>query len=123
MTAFVLFVLSLGLFPVIGQSLFPKSEKPMFLVNIETPAATNLDETDRVTARVEKMLDWGAAHRRRRDEHRSRQPADLLQRCTTGLFRRTAPKIFVQLNVPDDNIKQSTILRLRKETADVPVPA
>ena len=26
----------------------------------------------------------------------------------------------MQLNVPDDNIKQSTILRLRKETADVP---
>ena len=54
--AIVLFALSLGLFPIIGGSLFPKSEKPMFLVNIETPAGTNLDETDRIAAKVEDML-------------------------------------------------------------------
>jgi len=54
--SFGLFALSLGLFPVIGQSLFPKSEKPMFLVNVTLPAGSNLDATDRVAQRVEALL-------------------------------------------------------------------
>jgi multidrug efflux pump subunit AcrB len=54
--ALVLFVGSLALFPVVGFSLFPKSEKPQFLVNIETPNGTSLYETDRVARYVESEL-------------------------------------------------------------------
>ncbi len=54
--SFGLFALSLGLFPVIGQSLFPKSEKPMFLVNITMPAGSNIDATDAISKRVESLL-------------------------------------------------------------------
>ena len=118
-TAFVLFVLSLGLFPVIGQSLFPKSEKPMFLVNIETPACTNLDETDRVTARVEKML-IGAPHIAAVATSIGHDNPQIYYNVAPRDYSENSAQIFVQLNVPDDNIKQSTILRLRKETADVP---
>jgi len=50
------FVGALSLIPVIGFSLFPKSEKPMFLVNIETPDGTNLYETDRIAKYVEGEL-------------------------------------------------------------------
>ena len=46
----------LSLIPVIGFSLFPKSEKPMFMVNIETPDGTNLYETDRIAKYVESEL-------------------------------------------------------------------
>ncbi|MFM8851022.1 MAG: efflux RND transporter permease subunit, partial [Cytophagales bacterium] len=52
----VLFVMSLGLFKVVGFSLFPKSEKPQFLINIETPNSTNIFETDRVARYVEEEL-------------------------------------------------------------------
>lgn len=52
----VLFVMSLGLFKVVGFSLFPKSEKPQFLINIETPNSTNIFETDRVARYVEDQL-------------------------------------------------------------------
>lgn len=52
----VLFVGSLLLFPVVGFSLFPKSEKPQFLVNVETPNGTSLEETDRVARFVESEL-------------------------------------------------------------------
>lgn len=52
----VLFVMSLGLFKVVGFSLFPKSEKPQFLINIETPNSTNIFETDRVARYVEDEL-------------------------------------------------------------------
>ncbi len=56
LTAFGLFAASLLLFGVIGFSLFPKSEKPMFLVNIETPLGTNLEKTDLAARSVESEL-------------------------------------------------------------------
>jgi multidrug efflux pump subunit AcrB len=52
----VLFIGSLGLFKIVGFSLFPRSEKPQFLVNIETPNSTSIFETDRVARYVEDIL-------------------------------------------------------------------
>ena len=37
-------------------SLFPSSEKPMFLVNIKTPNGSNLAATERVTRQVEAIV-------------------------------------------------------------------
>nr|WP_068888405.1 efflux RND transporter permease subunit [Pedobacter panaciterrae] len=51
-----IFIASLGLVPVIGSSLFPKSEKPMFLVDIETPEGTNINTTNKVARYVESVL-------------------------------------------------------------------
>lgn len=51
-----IFIGSLMLVPLIGSSLFPKSEKPMFLVQIETPEGTNIAATDKVTRFVESKL-------------------------------------------------------------------
>ncbi len=56
MVALVLFIGSLALFPVVGFSLFPKSEKPQFLINVETPNGTSIYETDRVAKYVEDEL-------------------------------------------------------------------
>lgn len=47
---------SLALIPVIGMSVFPKSEKPQFLINIETPLGTTLTQTDKAARFVEKEL-------------------------------------------------------------------
>jgi multidrug efflux pump subunit AcrB len=54
--ALVVFASSMALFPVIGFSLFPASEKPQFLVNIITPIQTKIGETDSVTKKVEAVL-------------------------------------------------------------------
>ncbi|MEO1438145.1 MAG: efflux RND transporter permease subunit, partial [Bacteroidota bacterium] len=54
--AFVLFAGSLFLFPLIGLSFFPKAEKPIFLLNIELPVGSSIDETDRVVKMVENEL-------------------------------------------------------------------
>lgn len=54
--AVVIFIGSLQLFPVIGFSLFPASEKPQFLVEITTPLQSNLAFTDSVTRNIEKEL-------------------------------------------------------------------
>jgi len=51
-----IFLISLGLFPIIGFSLFPSSEKPQFLVNITTPLQSNLPNTDTVVRQVEKEV-------------------------------------------------------------------
>lgn len=54
--AFGLFFTSLALFKVVGFSLFPRSEKPMFLVNIETPLGSNLYKTNTTAGYVENEL-------------------------------------------------------------------
>ncbi len=50
------FLLSLILFKVVGTSLFPKAEKPMLIINIETPSGSSLDKTTAVALRAEKLL-------------------------------------------------------------------
>lgn len=52
----LIFVGSLQLFPVIGFSLFPASEKPQFLINVVSPLQTNLATTDSTTRFVEREL-------------------------------------------------------------------
>ena len=52
----VIFFSSMALFPIIGFSLFPPSEKPQFLINITTPLQSNLTTTDEVTQAVEEEL-------------------------------------------------------------------
>jgi multidrug efflux pump subunit AcrB len=52
----LVFAGSLALIPKVGFSVFPNSEKPMFLVNIEMPLGTNLAETDRVARDVEREV-------------------------------------------------------------------
>ncbi|MES2731064.1 MAG: efflux RND transporter permease subunit, partial [Bacteroidota bacterium] len=51
-----IFVGSLALIPVVGSSLFPKSDKPMFLIQIETPLGTSLYKTNQVAKYVETEL-------------------------------------------------------------------
>ena len=52
----LMFAGSLALVPVVGFSLFPKAGTPQFLVDIETPAGTSLEETDRIARDVERRL-------------------------------------------------------------------
>jgi multidrug efflux pump subunit AcrB len=54
--AVVIFFSSFLLFPLVGVSFFPKAEKPQFMININTPSGTNIQETNRVAADVESVL-------------------------------------------------------------------
>ncbi|WP_405518224.1 efflux RND transporter permease subunit [Spirosoma sp. KNUC1025] len=56
LVAGVLFTGALYMFKIVGFALFPASEKPQFLINIETPDGTSLSETDRVARYVEGAL-------------------------------------------------------------------
>lgn len=52
----LVFAGSLMIFPVIGFKLFPTSEKPQFLVNINTPLQSNIETTNQMARRVETEL-------------------------------------------------------------------
>lgn len=52
----VIFLSSLALIPVMGFSLFPKSEKPMFNVDILAPPGTSIKETNKIARLVEQDL-------------------------------------------------------------------
>jgi multidrug efflux pump subunit AcrB len=54
--AIAIFVASLQLFPIVGFSLFPASEKPQFMVNIFSPLQSNLAYTDSVSKLIESDL-------------------------------------------------------------------
>jgi len=52
-----IFVGCLALIPRVGFSVFPASEKPMFLINIQTPLGTSLAATDTIAHWVERRID------------------------------------------------------------------
>ena len=47
---------SLALFPVVGFSLFPASEKPQFMVDVIAQLQSNLEYTDKVSKEIEREL-------------------------------------------------------------------
>lgn len=55
--ATVVFAGSLALIPVIGFSLFPASEKPQFLIRINTSLQANIHATDSIARQIEQELD------------------------------------------------------------------
>jgi multidrug efflux pump subunit AcrB len=56
LAAILLFTASLGVFGIIGFRLFPTSEKPQFLVNINMSLQSNLENTNATATRVEQQL-------------------------------------------------------------------
>lgn len=54
--ALAIFLGSLALIPAVGFSLFPPSEKPQFMIHINTALQSNLQTTDSITNEIEKEL-------------------------------------------------------------------
>ncbi len=54
--ALVIFLGSLALIPTVGFSLFPPSEKPQFMIHINTALQANINTTDSITKQIEKEL-------------------------------------------------------------------
>ena len=50
-------VFSISLFPSIGVSFFPTADKPVLLIDIETPNGTTIEKTDEAVRFVESVLD------------------------------------------------------------------
>jgi len=50
------FVLSLGLYPIIGTEFFPTSDESQFRVFFRAPIGTRVEETEKIAARIEDIL-------------------------------------------------------------------
>ncbi len=109
----LIFLGSLALIPKVGFSVFPASEKPMFLINIETPMGTNLAETDRVTRDVEHYIAKLPKLKNYASNIGKGNPRiyyNVLQRNESSNFAQ----VFVQLNQevgPEEKVKIIDILR------------
>jgi multidrug efflux pump subunit AcrB len=55
-TAALIFAGSFLLVPKLGLSLFPASEKPIVVIDVETEPGSNLDHTDKVIRKIEQFL-------------------------------------------------------------------
>jgi multidrug efflux pump subunit AcrB len=52
----VFFLLSLGVFPLVGVSYFPRTDPGQFVVMLKSPTGTRLEETEKDVQRVEELV-------------------------------------------------------------------
>ena len=52
----LMFALSLGLFPLIGLSFFPRTDAAQFVINLKAPTGTRLAVTEGEVAKVENLI-------------------------------------------------------------------
>lgn len=117
--ALAIFAGSVALVPVVGFSVFPASEKPMFLINIETPLGTSLPATDRVARYVEKEIG---------NIPNLKNYTTNIGRGNPRIYYNVVPQndvsnyaqLFVQLNETPPAEKRKLIDRLRSRFKDYP---
>jgi hydrophobic/amphiphilic exporter-1 (mainly G- bacteria), HAE1 family len=51
-----IFIVSLGLYPFVGQAYFPRTDPSQFTINVKAPTGTRLELTDKLVARVEQVV-------------------------------------------------------------------
>ena len=102
-----------------GFALFPASEKPQFLINIETPDGSSLSETNQVARYVESQLKRDPAIRHFTTNVGRGNPRiyyNIIQRNESANFSQ----FFVQLNDVDPAGKQVLIDKYRERFALYP---
>ena len=51
-----IFILSLGLYPLIGEAYFPRTDPSQFVINLKAPTGTHLEMTDQLVQKVEQIV-------------------------------------------------------------------
>jgi multidrug efflux pump subunit AcrB len=51
-----IFILSLGLYPLIGKAYFPRTDPSQFVINIKAPTGTRIEDTDQLVQKVEQIV-------------------------------------------------------------------
>lgn len=112
-------ILALGValfifFRFVGVSYFPKSEKPQFLIHINTPQSFNIHETDKAAKYVESVLDTIDYIK-----HHATNVGHGNPRIYYNIFPKNYDKnfaeIFVHLNYYDEEKLYELVKKLRKE--------
>lgn len=117
--ALAIFIGAIALVPVVGFSVFPASEKPMFMINIETPLGTNLSTTDSVTRYVENNIRTIPDLKNYASNVGHGNPRIYYNVIPVGNADNKA-QLFVQLNNTDPKEKRKLIDELRIKFKDYP---
>ena len=117
--ALLIFLGAIALVPVVGFSVFPASEKPMFMINIETPLGTSLAATDSVTRLVEDNIKSIPDLKNYASNIGHGNPRIYYNVIPLGNADNTA-QIFVQLNNTGPADKKNLIDQLRSKFRDFP---
>ncbi len=51
-----IFILSLGLYPLIGKAYFPRTDPSQFVINLKAPSGTRIELTDQLVQQVEQIV-------------------------------------------------------------------
>ena len=51
-----IFILSLGLYPLIGEAYFPRTDPGQFVINLKAPTGTRIEMTDQLVQKVEQIV-------------------------------------------------------------------
>ena len=51
-----IFILSLGLYPLIGEADFPRTDPSQFVINLKAPTGTRIEVTDQLVQKVEQIV-------------------------------------------------------------------
>ena len=51
-----IFILSLGLYPLIGEAYFPRTDPSQFVINLKAPTGTRIEMTDQLVQKVEQIV-------------------------------------------------------------------
>ena len=116
LVALAIFGGALSLSGKVGFGLFPASEKPQFLINIETPEGSSLTETNRVARYVESQLKSDPAIRHFTTNVGKGNPRiyyNIIQRNEAANFSQ----FFVQLNDIEPAEKRTIIDKYRERFA------
>lgn len=117
--ALAIFAGSIALVPVVGFSVFPASEKPMFMINITTPLGTSLSTTDSVARYVEANIKNVPDLKNYATNVGHGNPRIYYNVVPVGYADNTA-QIFVQLNNTSPDDKKVLIDQLRIKFKDYP---
>lgn len=119
LVAFGLVGAGLTVVPKIGFSLFPKAEKPQFLLNIEMPNTAGIPETDRVARDVERVLARHPEVTYYTTNVGKGQP-DIYYNVVQRNEQANFGQIFVQCTAETYEEKNQLVQRLRRELAAYP---
>ena len=50
------FILSLGLYPFVGEAYFPRTDPGQFVINLKAPTGTRIEMTDQLVQQVEQIV-------------------------------------------------------------------
>lgn len=51
-----IFILSLGLYPFVGEAYFPRTDPSQFVINLKAPTGTRIEDTDQLVQKVEAIV-------------------------------------------------------------------